>query len=67
MPTSIAAHVLRKQMALDGADPFQIAADALLRIAALETQLAHIQRSPALWAGPVATHLRITEEPEAPR
>lgn len=39
MPTSIAAHVLRKQMALDGADPFEIAADALLRIAALEAQL----------------------------
>lgn len=42
MPTSIAAHVLRKQMALDGADPFEIAADALLRIAALEAQLAVI-------------------------
>lgn len=37
MPTSTE---IRKQLALDGADPFQIAADALARVAALEAQLA---------------------------
>ena len=54
MPTSIAAHVLRKQMALDGADPFEIAADALLRIAALEAQLIHIQAESKQTAEPTA-------------
>ena len=37
MPTSTE---IRKQLALDGADPFQIAADALARVAVLEARLA---------------------------
>ena len=39
MPTSTEAKTLRKQLALDGADPFQLLATALERNAQLQEQL----------------------------
>ena len=39
MPTSTEAKALRKQLALDGADPFQLLATALERNAQLQEQL----------------------------
>ena len=39
MPTSTEAKALRKQLALDGADPFQLLATVLERNAQLQEQL----------------------------